>query len=154
MRRAFPRWAISLADLTMLLLGFFVLQHAAGANVVVRAMRAAFAGSARTAVLLETNADALFEPDEARLKPAARTKLHRIGAAAARAHRKLVVESRGRAPAVVRFDGWELAAARAAALARALSEGGMDERSVTIAMPEVVQPAPTDGQRLAIVIHS
>jgi hypothetical protein len=70
-----------------------------------------------------------------------------IAAAAARTDRRIVIESLGRDAAGDRFDAWELAAARAAAIARALQQGGVAEARMRIVMPPQERQ---DGQRLAI----
>lgn len=133
------RWAVSFADLALLLLGFFILLYAGRADV------RDVANSARAALDSEAVADrdevfewagaSLFVEGEARLKDSARAKLVRIGAEAARGGKTIRIESFGGDPAARRFDGWELAAARAAAAARAVREGGLPEEDVEIAMP-------------------
>lgn len=130
-----PRWTVSFADLAVLLLTFFILLHAGGAREVAAGARAAFSSQAAAGPLLEETAASLFEPGEARLNPEARARLVGIGTAAAAVGRELVVDSQGRDPAARRFDGWELAAARAAAVARALNKGGIAEDSVKIVLP-------------------
>ena len=134
--RSVPRWTVSFADLALLLLSFFVLLHVGSAREVAAGARAAFSSQASAGPLLEESAAALFEPGEARLKSGARVRMEGIGRAAAAQGRALIVVSQGRNPAARRFDGWELAAARAAALARALNEGGVAERRVRIVLPE------------------
>lgn len=147
--RPYPRWALSLADIMMLLLGFFVLLQAAKSSDVTAGARAAFSAEPQQRALLETEASTLFEPGEARLRPAARQRIVRIGATAAGAKRALVVESQGREPGARRFDAWELSAARAAALARALSEAGLAEDDVQVVMPGIVAKEAR-GQRLIV----
>lgn len=127
-----PRWAISFADLALLLLAFFVLLHAGSARDVAAGARAAFSAEPLPRPLLKEEAAALFERGEARLRPYGYARLVRIGRESAGNGRSLIVESEGRDPAGRRFDGWELAAARSAALARALSEGGLSEDRVEI----------------------
>lgn len=147
--RPYPRWALSLADIMMLLLGFFVLLQAAKSSDVTAGARAAFSAEPQPRALLVSDAAALFEPGEARLRPAARQRIAGIGAAAAGAKRGLVVESHGRDPGARRFDAWELSAARAAALARALSEAGLTEDRVQVVMPGTVAKEAR-GQRLIV----
>lgn len=143
-----PRWAISFADLTMLLLAYFVLLHAADARTLVAAAHVAFPGGTAGGTLLEAKADAWFEPGEARLRPAARQRLAETAAEAG--GRRLVIESVGRAPATTRFDGWELGAARAAAVARALTGAGVKEGRIDIVMPPLRAGAAPAEQRLTV----
>ncbi len=143
-----PRWAISFADLVMLLLAFFVLLHAADERTLVTAAHAAFAGEAAGGPLLEAEADSLFEPGEARLRPEARP---RVAAAARKAGpRRLAVESVGRPAGASRFDGWELAAARAAALSRALADAGVRESRIDIVMPPLRDRPHPPAQKLTV----
>ena len=147
--RTYPRWAISLADIMMLLLGFFVLLQAGDATDVAAGARAAFSMDPEPRALLETEAARLFERGEARLRPTARERIAGIGSAAAQAKRRLIVESHGRDPGARRFDGWELSAARAAAVARTLEEAGMAEEKVAVVMPGTVEEEAR-GQRLTV----
>jgi flagellar motor protein MotB len=133
MRAAVPRWAVSFADLSLLLLAFFVMLQAGNARQVAAGARAAFSSEAPAGPLLNAPAAALFEPGEARLLPHARARLQGVGRTAAAARRSLIVQSRGLDGQTRRFDAWELSAARAAALARALAEGGMREDRIEIA---------------------
>lgn len=145
-----PRWTVSFADLALLLLAFFVLLQADSARTVAAGARAAFSSEPLPAPLLDERAGRLFEPGEARLHADAHARLTGIGRSAAAAHRRLVIESEGRDPAAGRFDGWELAAARAAALARAMSEGGIAEDRVEIVLVHPRGDKEVKGQRLTI----
>lgn len=132
------RWAVSFADLALLLLGFFILLYAGRADVreVANSARGALDSEAMSADLtFEWTGASLYVEGEARLKDSARARLARIGAEAARGDKTIRIESFGSDPAARRFDGWELAAARAAAAARAVREGGLAEEDVEIAMP-------------------
>ena len=148
--RPVPRWTVSFADLALLLLAFFILLHTRSAREVAAVGRAAFSSHAAAGPLLEESAASLFEPGEARLKPEVRARLIGIGKAAASAGRALVVDSQGRDPAARRFDGWELAAARAAALARVLSEAGVAEDRVRIVLPAGRGDEAVKEQRLIV----
>lgn len=122
MRAARRRWALSFADLCLLLLGFFIVLQARPDRARLAAgLRGAMGG--HDARQIDAAADPLFEPDEALLNARGRTfatdVARRAGTAA------ITIESRGIARATGRFDGWELAAARTAALARALAAGGV-----------------------------
>jgi len=148
--RSVPRWTVSFADLAVLLLSFFILLHAGSAREVSAGARAAFSSQAAAGPLLEESAASLFEPGEARMNTHARARMVGIARAAVAAGRPLVVDSQGRDPAARRFDGWELAAARAAALARALAEGGVAEDRVTIVLPAGRDNEGVKEQRLIV----
>jgi hypothetical protein len=112
---AIPRWAVSFADLILLLLGCFVLLHAmeaarpkAGASAAVPAERQAL------------QAAALFEPGEARLTSAGEASL--ADAARRWAGRAVRIIGSGAGEGSGRLDRFELAAARTAAVARSLPE--------------------------------
>ena len=143
-----PRWAVSFADLTMLLLAFFVLLHAADERTLVTAAHTAFGSGEPGGPLLQAPADSLFERGEARLKPDARLRL--VAAAHKAGPGRLAVESVGRPVAGSRFDGWELAAARAAALARALADAGVKESRIDIVMPPLRDRPHPPAQTLTV----
>lgn len=147
--RPYPRWVFSLADIMMLLLGFFVLLQAGNATDIAAGARAAFSMEPQPRALLEAEASKLFEPGEARLRAGARERIAGIGSAAAQSKRILIVESHGRDAGARRFDGWELSAARAAAIARALEDAGMGEDRVQVVMPGMAQEEAR-GQRLTV----
>lgn len=140
-----PRWAVSFADLALLLLAFFVLLHAGSAREVAAAARSAFSGEPPPRALLDMEARLLFEPGEARLTPRARARLTAIGRAAGG---RLLVESSGTDKGAARFDGWELSAARAAAIARTLEPGRSAADRVTILL--VAERTPDHGQRIRV----
>jgi len=137
------RWALSFADLALLLLGFFVLLQAKPeANHLSAGLRAAF--GARADAALETPANAWFEPGEALLSPQGHKALQDFARSAGQA--RLIVSSRGSERKAARFDGWELAAARTAAVARELSKAGIAQDRIAVA----IDPAIGGGQTLQI----
>jgi flagellar motor protein MotB len=136
-----PRWAVSFADLFLLLLGCFVLLHAMQAS---QAPAGAAAATARAAG--GYRAADLFQPGEAVLRPEARIRLQVEGRRLA-GHAVRIV-STGTAEAGGRLDRFELSAARAAAVGRALQEGGVRDRDVAIAIADSADhPAE---QRIAV----
>lgn len=142
------RWAISFADLCLLLLGFFVLLQAGGsrAGEMTDGVRAAF-GATAAAGRLELRAADLFDRGEAVLRPAARPRL----TARMKGAREVRVESLGRDADAGRFDGWELAAARVAAVARLARDAGVRAEQVTVAMPAMGGPAK--GQTVRVTVR-
>jgi flagellar motor protein MotB len=146
-----PRWAISFADLSMLLLAFFVLLQAGDTRKVAAGARSAFSDKPSAGPLLHARGVDLYEPGEARLNARARESLIRIGARAARSGKRLVVESSGRDASGARLDAWELSAARAAAVARGLA---LPDEQVTIVMPSRRDPDEEKGQSLTIRFES
>lgn len=137
------RWALSFADLCLLLLGFFVLLQARpdGRQLAAGLREAMGAHPTRG---FEQPARALFEPGEAILRPAAWSLL----APFAIADKRITVVSRGTDPATSRFDAWELAAARAAAVARALAQAGVAQDRIAIDLA----PGDGKGQVIALVV--
>ena len=147
-RLPLPRWAISFADLVLLLLGCFVLLHAMEASRPKAAAGApAVASNQPAAVPVRAfAASEVFQSGEALLTPEAREAMRAEGARLA-GHRVRIL-STGTSEAGGRLDRFELAAARAAAIARALREGGLAERDIAIAMGEAADP--NAGQTIAI----
>ena len=122
-----PRWAMSFADLGLLLLGCFVLLHAMES---ARPKAAADAPRAESAPGQAYAAAALFQPGEAVLRPEARIRLQAEGGRLAA--RRVAIVSRGGGESVGRLDRFELSAARAAAFARALQQGGLPANAIAI----------------------
>jgi len=135
-----PRWAVSFADLFLLLLGCFVLLHA------MEASRGSPAMSASRAAAGGYRAADLFQPGEAVLRPEARAMLQGEGRRLA-GHEVRIV-SAGTAEAGGRLDRFELSAARAAAVGRALQEGGVRDRDVAIAIADTA--GAMMDQRIAV----
>ena len=127
-----PRWLMSFADLTLLLLAFFVLLHArADGPAAAASVREAFGGEKRAVVDLAA-AD-LFHPGEAVLKGGAAERLRALGAR----YRHVQVAAQGSDAKGLRLDAWELTAARLAVIARGLAAGGLDPKSVDLSLPTV-----------------
>ena len=147
MRAAAPRWAISFADLGLVLLGCFVMLHAIeAARPRVDAAAAPQASAAPSPMAAEFAAAELFETGEARLTPAGRARLRAVGHQSGETG--LTVVSRGLGERGQRLDRFELAAARAAATARALAEGGAPEARLAIRLDET---RPQDaGQHIVV----
>lgn len=117
------RWAISFADLTLLLLAFFVLLHASGArrDAMLSGLSQRFGGRPMPAGV-ELRAADLFAPGEAMLTGPGRARLLSAVGPLMRGGRMIEVRSfgTGDGPDNRRFDQWDLAAARLGAVARAL----------------------------------
>ena len=128
------RWAVSFADLCLLLLGFFVLLHASrqGAGAAVSHLSEYFRGQPSEGQTVSLAASALFEPSEAMLTPKGTVQLQGIGKEAIENKKIVVVTSVGEDRAGRRFDRWELGAARLAAVARALHQAGLEEGRIVI----------------------
>jgi hypothetical protein len=137
------RWALSFADLCLLLLGFLVmLQARPNPGHLSSGFRAAF--GTRDKAVLERHAEALFEPGEAILTRGGADQI--VAFAQDAGEDRWIVSSRGTERGSARFDGWELAAARTAAVARALQQAGVAQERIGIA----IDPAIGGGQTLAI----
>lgn len=158
MKRVLPqRWVLSFADLTLLLLAFFVMMQAQVSDRLKLAagIRDAFGGDAGEGKGSDQRvrgfeAAAIFEPGEAILKPATTVQLKALGAEAMRAGRRVIVASQGREGATARLDSWELAAARTAAVARALRRGGLRDAQIEIAIPPMSDTETAKGQHISV----
>ncbi|MGK2909576.1 MAG: flagellar motor protein MotB [Sphingobium sp.] len=133
MRARSARWAISFADLALLLLGFFVLLQASGSGSaqVLSGVRAQF-GAKPMVKADELRADMLFVSGEAMLSEAG---MRTIAASAGRAMAQggsVELASIGQDRGTERFDSWDLAAARLGAVARALKAAGIREDQLVI----------------------
>lgn len=150
-----PTWALSFADLCMLLLGFFVMLHAQSghqAQVISGIKRALGGGIVKSAEAHELGTAALFEPGEALLRPRAKSEMEALGKHAAAIGAHVRIESIGTDHAARRFDGWELAAARTAAIARAIQAGGLSDQAIVISIPEMTSEIAGKGQRMAVEV--
>jgi hypothetical protein len=133
------RWALSFADLCLLLLGFFVLLQAhskrdsalAGLNAYFRD-----GGTGARAIDADIPATMLFVPNEAMLTPAGRARLGAIAREALESGGVLRISSQGTDPGTARFDSWDLASARLGAGARALAQTGLPAARIRIEGPD------------------
>ncbi|PTD27315.1 flagellar motor protein MotB [Sphingomonas fennica] len=151
-----PRWAVSFADLCLLLLGFFILLQAQNGRTdgLAAGLRSAFgtaAAAGEAARDLRFAAAGLFERDEAVLTAAAAERLRAIGAEARAKGRRVRIVSEGQGGGNARLDRWELAAARTAAIARGIRAGGLDEQAIAIAIPATSGTAAA-GQAITVRI--
>lgn len=126
------RWALSFADLALLLLGFFVLLHAAGGHRqdIVSGVAHQFGASAERSDRLA--AAALFQPGEAMLSAAGEARMAALARDYAAKRGVVEIRSVGLDPAANRFDGWDLAAARLGAVARALTRAGVAKDRIVV----------------------
>jgi flagellar motor protein MotB len=117
-------------------------------------IRGAFGGNGDGAGPASTvqgfTATRIFETNEAILKPDTLQRLKAIGAAAARTKARVIVASQGRDGQSARLDSWELAAARAAAVARAIRGGGLADAMIEITIPPMRASEPVRGQRISV----
>ena len=124
------RWAVSFADLLLLLLAFFVLLQASGSRA-----RVPRADPLRGRVMrpgVEIRAVELFVPGEAMLTDQGRARLSVIARQYAGQASGVEIRSHGSDRARQRFDDWDLAAARLGAVARALKLDGIPQDRLRI----------------------
>ena len=120
------RWAVSFADLLLLLLGFFILLQASGEkrDAMLAQVRQQFGGRA-VAKDMELRAAELFLPDEALLSDQGRAAVAKVAARLRSGSGRIDISSLGTDTARRRFDPWDLAAARLGAVARELTAQGL-----------------------------
>lgn len=146
------RWALSFADLLLLLLGFFVMLQASGRgrDAMLAQVRQQFGGRA-AAQATELRAGELFLPGEALLSEAGQARLAGVAARFASRRERVEISSRGSDPARQRFDSWDLAAARLGAVARALKRGGIGGERLIIRGLDQLDGAAGKGQVIRIL---
>lgn len=128
------RWAISFADLCLLLLGFFVLLQAnrAARDQALTGIGTYF-GAIEAPHQAELSASALFEPGEALLSESGRAQLLKAARPFASSTGIIQIQSIGIDRGERRFDAWDLAAARLGAIARTLVSAGIPQQRLRIA---------------------
>jgi len=128
------RWALSFADLCLLLLGFFVLLQANQAQRdAALAGIGSYFGAIDAPLQVDLVASTLFEPGEALLSKDGRARLAQAAASFGNSGKIVQIQSIGLDANSRRFDSWDLAAARLGAVARALSAEGIPAGRLRIA---------------------
>lgn len=139
------RWALSFADLCLLLLGFFVLLHATQEQDRKRALASIGAefgnsgGAAAEAEPLRLPADSLFVPREAMLTPKGREVITAFANEAKARGQSFQLSSTGMAERSGRFDAWDLASARLGAVARALVQADVPATDIALLGAETAE---------------
>ncbi|HKY83009.1 MAG TPA: flagellar motor protein MotB [Sphingobium sp.] len=147
------RWAISFADLLLLLLGFFVLLQASGQkrDAMLAEVRQQFGGRAMRSGV-ELHAGELFLPGEAMLSDKGRARIARVSAELRSGQGGLEIRSQGTDPIRQRFDEWDLAAARLGAVARELRAQGLSRNALVIRGLDQLDGATGKGQVIRIAL--
>jgi len=146
------RWALSFADLCLLLLGFFVLLQADQAthNRALSSISQHF-GAIAAPRQVGLSAQALFEPGEALLSDTGRLTLLRAAQPFVTASTIIQIQSIGLDDGQYRFDAWDLAAARLGAVARALVTAGIAPQRLRIAgLAEQAESDTPDRQMIRL----
>ena len=128
------RWAVSFADLLLLLLGFFILLQANGSkrDALLAQVSRQFGGHPAAPDVAFRAAD-IFVPGEALLTDKGRRQVAMAAARLRGGTGAITLRSEGTDGGRQRFDRWDLAAARLGAVARALKAGGIPEGRLAIA---------------------
>ena len=144
-------WAVSFADLLLLLLGFFILLQASGQkrDAMLAQVRQQFGGRA-VAKDMELRAAELFLPDEALLSGQGRAALAKVAAGLRSGSGRIDISSLGTDPARRRFDPWDLAAARLGAVARELKAQGLASDRLRIRGLDQMDGGTGKGQLIRI----
>lgn len=145
------RWAVSFADLLLLLLGFFILLQASGQkrDAMLAQVRQQFGGRA-VAKDMELRAAELFLRDEALLSDQGRAAVARVAAGLRSSSGRIDISSLGTDPARRRFDPWDLAAARLGAVARELRAQGLADERLRIRGLDQMDGGTGKGQVICI----
>lgn len=136
------RWALSLADLCLLLLGFFVLLQAhASSERAMAGLNTYFSdGEGTRPIEADIPASTLFVAREAMLTPAGKVRILGLVREVRAADAIVRISSQGTDAGTNaspgRFDGWDLASARVGAVARAFMQAGLRPDRIRIAGPD------------------
>lgn len=153
-RASRARWALSFADLSLLLLGFFVLLQASnGSRDQALAGLNAYFGALHMPRQVDLPAERLFVPGEALLSGKGRAELDRAAHPLLGGKSLIRIQSLGFAPGDHRFDAWDLSAARLGAVARALVAAGVAPERIRIAglaEPDAATKDATKGQTIRL----
>ena len=127
------RWALSFADLCLLLLGFFVLLQSDPRNSkqAIDAIGNYF-GALDAPKHQDFAASDLFQPGEALLSERGKAQLLTTVGAYMAGKGVVELQSFGNDSGRARFDSWDLGAARLGAVARALQQAGLPDRRIRI----------------------
>lgn len=145
------RWAVSFADLLLLLLAFFVLLQASGSrrDAMLSQVSQQFGGRAMRQGV-ELRAADLFVPGDALFNEAGRAQLAAVARRFAREPGRVEIRSDGSDRGRQRFDDWDLAAARLGAVARALRLDGIAQDRLLIRGLDQGDGKAGQGQRITI----
>jgi flagellar motor protein MotB len=145
------RWAVSFADLLLLLLAFFVLLQASGSrrDAMLSQISQQFGGRAMRQGVALRAAD-LFVPGDALFSEAGRAQLSAVARRFVREPGRLEIRSDGSDRGRQRFDDWDLAAARLGAVARALRMDGVAQDRLLIRGLDQGDGKAGQGQRITI----
>jgi len=145
------RWALSFADLSLLLLGFFVLLQAnqATRDQALAGLNTYFAGL-QAPLQADLPADGLFAPGEALLSAEGHARLEAAARPFAGGKSVVRIQSLGLAQGEHRFDAWDLSAARLGAVARALVASGIAPDRIRIAGLAEPDGAPPKSQTIRL----
>ncbi len=148
------RWAISFADLCLLLLGFFVLLQAneATRDEALTGLGTYF-GAIEAPLQADLSAQALFEPGEALLSDEGKTALLRAAKPFASSTDIIQIQSLGIDKGEYRFDAWDLAAARLGAVARTLVAAGIPQQRLRIAGLAEQENGKAPGRQIIRIVE-
>lgn len=148
------RWAVSFADLLLLLLAFFVMLQASGSrrDTMLAQVSQQFGGRAMRQGV-DLYAAELFVPGEALLSAAGHARLSAVVRRFANQPGGLAIRSAGSDRGRQRFDDWDLAAARLGAVARTLRMNGIEQDRLTIRGLDQGDGRGGGGQRIYIAIE-
>ncbi|MEH6758251.1 MAG: hypothetical protein V7676_12200 [Parasphingorhabdus sp.] len=151
------RWALALADLSLLMLGFVILSFAHPEPPEDRQSannQEAIPPTEQDARNYDWPVSALFEPREAMLTPAGQEQAKLVAAASAKRAGRINLSIRGKANGSARLDHWELSAARMAAFARALTHRGVEEAAIIFGRQYDAEDEGAQRLIVAITDHS
>lgn len=132
------RWALSLADLTLLMLAMMAL--------VANYPDAAKKGAEMNAILLELGSDEVFVAGEAMLTSKGKSAFEKALGKHRAPNIVFAVSVSDSGSPTQRLDSWELAAARTAVIGRYIAAKGVPPKNIKLNTPDILSNPDQEGK--------
>jgi hypothetical protein len=143
------RWSLAFADLSLLMLGFMVLQ---ALNTDVPSVSTPVQEkNTNQREKFEWNAGDIFEEGEAMISEQGRARIIMLAEKLVGRNHSLAISIVGKGPASARLDSWEMSAARMASVGRALRAEGVESRQIKFG--KIEGETEVETQKLLIVLQ-
>lgn len=144
------RWVFAFADLSLLMIGYFVIMMNASPSLTDATIPLKSAENEGASISLRSKD--LFAEHEAMISDEGKSVIADFLVSNKVSNQRIKLSLNGWDPASERLDGWELAAARLAATGRVIREQGIEADSIHIGL--IDQSNIEDEQNITIRVQS